>query len=62
MLREDMASLGPVKMKDVEEAHKAPSPSWPRNSRRLGEIEISPSSDDKVMSNRTAPANRAMPS
>jgi len=48
MLRDDMASLGPVKMKDVEEAQSAITV-MAKELAASGEIEISPNSDDKVV-------------
>jgi flagellar motor switch protein FliG len=48
MLRDDMASLGPVKMKDVEEA-QAHITSTAKELAATGEIEINASGDDKVI-------------
>ncbi len=48
MLRDDMASLGPVKMKDVEDAQTAIT-TTAKELAALGEIEISAGSDDKVV-------------
>lgn len=48
MLRDDMAALGSVKMKDVEDA-QASITTMAKELAALGEIEISASSDDKVV-------------
>ncbi|WP_428487334.1 flagellar motor switch protein FliG [Rhodopila sp.] len=48
MLRDDMAALGPVKMKDVEEAQTSIT-TTAKELAALGEIEIGGSSDDKVI-------------
>jgi flagellar motor switch protein FliG len=48
MLREDIAALGPVKLKDVEEAQGAIT-LMAKELAAAGEIEISPNADDKVV-------------
>jgi len=48
MLRDDMAALGPVKMKDVEDAQSSITV-MAKELAALGEIEIGPNSDDKVI-------------
>jgi flagellar motor switch protein FliG len=48
MLRDDMAALGPVKMKDVEDA-QAHITNTAKELAALGEIEISASGDDKIV-------------
>ncbi|MBS0643267.1 MAG: flagellar motor switch protein FliG [Proteobacteria bacterium] len=48
MLRDDMAALGPVKMKDVEEA-QVHITNTAKELAALGEIEISASNDDKTI-------------
>jgi flagellar motor switch protein FliG len=48
MLRDDMAALGPVKLKDVEEAQAAIT-ATAKDLAAVGEIEIGVSSDDKVV-------------
>ena len=48
MLREDIAALGPVKMKDVEEAQSAIA-NLAKELAAAGEIEISSGSDDRMI-------------
>src|SRR3954453_21987260 len=48
MLREEIASLGPVRVKDVEEAQAAIS-NLAKDLAARGEIDISPVSDDRVI-------------
>jgi len=48
MLRDDIAALGPVRMKDVEEAQTAIS-NLAKDLSARGEIDISPVSDDRVI-------------
>jgi flagellar motor switch protein FliG len=48
MLRDDMAALGPVKMKDVEDAQSAIT-TVAKELAAAGEIEISANTDDKVI-------------
>jgi flagellar motor switch protein FliG len=48
MLRDDMVALGPVRMKDVEEAQAAIS-TLAKDLAARGEIDISPASDDRVI-------------
>jgi flagellar motor switch protein FliG len=48
MLRDDMAALGPVRMKDVEEAQAAIC-TLAKDLAARGEIDISPASDDKII-------------
>ena len=48
MLREDIAALGPVKMKDVEEAQSAIA-NLAKELAAAGEIEISTGSDDRMI-------------
>ncbi|PPQ26250.1 flagellar motor switch protein FliG [Rhodopila globiformis] len=48
MLREEIAALGPVRMKDVEEAQAAIS-NLAKDLAARGEIDISPVSDDRVI-------------
>jgi flagellar motor switch protein FliG len=48
MLREEMAGLGPVRVKDVEEAQAAIS-NLAKDLAGRGEIDISPVSDDRVI-------------
>ena len=48
MLRDDMVALGPVRMKDVEEAQAAIS-NLAKDLAARGEIDISPASDDRVI-------------
>jgi flagellar motor switch protein FliG len=48
MLRDDMAALGPVKMKDVEDAQSSIT-AVAKELAALGEIEINQGSDDKVV-------------
>jgi flagellar motor switch protein FliG len=48
MLREDVAALGPVKMKDVEDA-QAHITNTAKELAALGEIEIGASGDDKIV-------------
>jgi flagellar motor switch protein FliG len=48
MLRDDMASLGPVKIKDVEEA-QATIANMAKELAASGEIDISTGSDDRMI-------------
>jgi flagellar motor switch protein FliG len=48
MLREEIAALGPVRVKDVEEAQAAIS-NLAKDLAARGEIDISPVSDDRVI-------------
>jgi flagellar motor switch protein FliG len=48
MLREEIAALGPVRVKDVEEAQAAIS-NLAKELASRGEIDISPVSDDRVI-------------
>jgi flagellar motor switch protein FliG len=48
MLRDDMVALGPVRMKDVEEAQAAIS-NLAKDLAARGEIDISPAGDDRVI-------------
>jgi flagellar motor switch protein FliG len=48
MLRDEMVALGPVRMKDVEEAQAAIS-NLAKDLASRGEIDISPASDDRVI-------------
>jgi flagellar motor switch protein FliG len=48
MLKDEMAALGPVRMKDVEEAQASIS-NLAKELAAQGEIDISPASDDRVI-------------